>query len=176
MLVLKEQDYEDLDKIHKFLSLGDWEEATQKASKLIEDLFQRIYRELASSVPPEKFAERLQPGQAILEKPGKPFSPETMTLGDLIILFKQSDLFGFYSEKTGCDFSEVRSLNWDKIRRIRNSVSHGGKDKIKPADAYFVVATLHLFLRTATNWEPRKPKDWLSRYLTSKLKPVIIFI
>ncbi len=70
MLTLKEQDYQYLDQIHQSLHIGDWETATQKASKMLEDFLHRIYQYLASSVPPEKFAAQLQRGREILEKRG----------------------------------------------------------------------------------------------------------
>lgn len=170
MLTLKEQDYEDLERIHQSLYTGDWETATQKASKMLEDFLHRIYQYLASTVLPEEFALRLQPGREILEKRKIEFSPEKMTLGNITILFKESDLFTFYGKKANCDTKDLQSINWKKIVELRNLVSHGGKEKIKPADAYFVVDTLHLFLRTVTDWTPRKPKDWSSIFISSKIR------
>jgi|GEM_PF-3382933 hypothetical protein len=173
MLTLNEQDYEVLDKIHQFLYLGDWESAAQKASKLLEDFLYRIYNSLATSMPPEEFENCLKRGREILEAQGKKFSPTNMTFGTLSILFRESDLFKVYGKKNNCDLTILRSMDWKKLVDLRNLVSHGGKDKIKPADAYFIVDSLHLFLRTASDWSPRKPKEWLSKYLTSRLRYII---
>lgn len=176
MLTLKEQDYEDLERIHQSLYYGDWETATQKASKMLEDFLHRIYQYLASTVLPEEFALRLQRGREILEKRNIEFSPEKMTLGNITILFKESDLFTFYGKKANCDTKDLQYINWKKIVELRNLVSHGGKEKIKPADAYYVVDTLHLFLRTVTDWNPRKPKDWSSIFINPKIRYILLCV
>lgn len=176
MLTLKEQDYEYLDKIHQSLYLGDWETATQKACKMLEDFLYRMYQRLASSVVPDEFAAQLQRGREILEKRGREFLPERMTLGDLTSLFKESDLFRFYGKKNNCDVKDLQTIDWKRITELRNSVSHGGKESIKPTEAYFVVDTLHFFLRTATDWSPRRPKDWLSKFFASKIRNVVPFV
>ena len=121
---------DSLDRVQDKLSFiqqsfdsGAYETVVKECCGLFEIAFKRIFKEAVSSL---NYADRLQILQIESEIGKGKKGAQEFTFGELVGLFRESDLMKKWAETNQRDIGLIDTINYGSIVKLRNSLTHGG--------------------------------------------------
>lgn len=110
--------------IQRSLDSGEYDVVVKECSTLFEIAFKRIFNSAIISLP---FKERLEL-QEYEKKIGKTTKGvQDFTFGELVGLFRESNLMGKWSKHLSKDLGLINSLDYGPIVSLRNRIVHEGQ-------------------------------------------------
>jgi hypothetical protein len=159
-------DYADkLRSAEKMLLDGYTGQAVVAAGRVLEELLQH----LCQSVLPKLKAKDQQTVSQKLEQVGKGKAVTDLTLGQLVGLFREADLFEKYETAFGVKLPRLRAADYNSLIDLRNRAAHAG-GTVEEDEARLIVSQVRVFVREAGLLElPREEKK--ARDAASVLRP-----
>ena len=127
--------------IERLVKDGHHKQALQEAGSVLEGLLRELYRRTVDRLPP---AEQTKIS-AILEKVGKGKPVSDLSLGQIVGLFRETDLFAHAERALGRKLPHLSSANFNTFVDIRNKAVHKG-ESVNPKEAQFSAAQVALFI------------------------------
>jgi hypothetical protein len=156
--------------IERLVKDGHHKQALQEAGSVLEGLLKEVYRRTVDQLPP---AEQTKISVA-LQKVGKGKPVSDLSLGQIVGLFRETDLFAQAEKALGRKLPHLSSANFNTFVDIRNKAVHKG-ESVNPREAQFSAAQVVLFIdeagfgekALAETSEPRTrskttPPQWVS--------------
>ena len=156
--------------IERLVKDGHHKQALQEAGSVLEGLLKELYRHTVDQLPPTEQTKI----SAILEKVGKGKPVSDLSLGQIVGLFRETDLFAHAEKAIGRKLPHLSSANFNTFVDIRNKAVHKG-ESVNPKEAQFSAAQVVLFIdeagfgekALAETSEPRTrskttPPQWVS--------------
>ncbi len=135
----------------KMLLDGYTGQAIVAAGRILEELLQHLYQEM---LPKLKAADQQAVTQA-LERVAKGKAVGELTLGQLVGLFREAQLFEKCETALNRKVPRLRAADYTNLIDIRNRAAHAGSDEhIEEDDARLVVSQVRVFAREAGLLEP----------------------
>jgi hypothetical protein len=120
---------------------GHHKQALQEAGSVLEELLRNLYRRTTDRVAPaeqKKISDKL-------EQIGKGKSVGDLTLGQIVGLFREANLFDYAQKALGKKLPHLSTANFNAFIDLRNRAVHKG-DEVSPKEAQYVAAQLSLFI------------------------------
>ena len=131
-----------LDEIDGLVHAGHCKQAMQDAGGVLEDLLREIYRQTLPSLSPgdqQRVTERA-------EKIGKSKPVTEFSLGQIVGLFRETDLFENAGRALGRKLVHLSSANFNAFVDLRNRATHKNEE-VSEEEARYFAAQLRLFAR-----------------------------
>jgi Protein of unknown function (DUF499) len=138
--------------IERLVKDGHHKQALQEAGSVLEGLLKELYRRTVDQLPP---AEQIKISAA-LEKMGKGKPVSDLSLGQIVGLFRETDLFAHAEKALGRKLPHLSSANFNTFVDIRNKAVHKG-ESVNPKEAQFSAAQVVLFIDEAGFGEKTSP-------------------
>ncbi|MGH2521294.1 MAG: ATP-binding protein [Anaerolineales bacterium] len=156
---------EKLRNADKMLLDGYTGQAIVAAGRVLEELLQH----LCQSVLPKLKAKDQQTVSQKLEQIGKGKAVTDLTLGQLVGLFREAELFDKYEAAFGVKLARLRAADYTGLVDLRNRAAHAG-GAVEEDEARLIVSQVRVFVREAGLLElPREEKK--ARAAASVLRP-----
>ncbi len=104
---------------------GAYEVVVKECCGLFEVVFKRIFSEAVTSLP---YNERMQLIEYEKQIGKQKKGVQEFGLGELVGLFRESDLMKKWAEYTGRDMGLIDTLNYNSIVKLRNKLVHDGEE------------------------------------------------
>lgn len=111
---------DQLEKIKHFLQQGYYDSAVKESCAVLEEILKRIYKQALSELPIEDRAVLLDSESKIGR--GKGYS--RFGFGELVGLFRKSQLLDRWGKFTDSNMGMIRSISLDYIVDLRNRLTH----------------------------------------------------
>lgn len=135
---------EKINEIDQLVSNGHYVQAVVTAGSLLEALLKNLYGQVFPQLPPAEQQKVSKKGEAIGR--GKPVAG--FTLGQLLGLFRETQLFDQTQTVLGRDLPYLRSANFNLFLDLRNRATHENA-VVEEDEARYYASQLRLFLREA---------------------------
>ena len=135
----------------KMLLDGYTGQAIVAAGRVLEELLQHLYQ---TTLPKLKVADQQAVTQA-MDRVAKGKAVSELTLGQLIGLFREAQLFEKCETALNRKLPRLRAADYNSLIEVRNRATHAGSDeKIEEDDARLVVSQVRVVVREAGLLEP----------------------
>ena len=128
-------------EVEQLVAGSHHKQALQESGSLLESLLKDLYRRTINHVGP---SEQKQISDK-LEKLGKGKPVDDLTLGQIVGLFREADLFDHAERALGRKLPHISTANFNAFIDIRNRAVHKG-EQVSPKESQFFVAQLSLFV------------------------------
>lgn len=131
-----------LDEIDGLVHAGHYKQAMQDAGGVLEDLLREIYRQTLPSLSPgdqQRISEKA-------EKIGKSKPVSDFSLGQIVGLFRETELFENAGRALGRKLAHLPSANFNAFVDLRNRATHKNEE-VSEEEARYFAAQLRLFAR-----------------------------
>jgi len=128
--------------VDRLVADGHHKQALQEAGGVLEDLLRELYRRTIAQLTPgtqQDVAERA-------EKIGKNKPVGDFTLGQIVGLFREAQLFEYAERAVGKKLVHLPSANFNAFVDLRNRATHKGDD-VSDEEARYFAAQLRLFVK-----------------------------
>lgn len=109
--------------IQKVIDTGDYDVAVKESCTVFEIVFKKIFKQAVSSLS-YKDRENILAVEKMIGKGNK--GVEDFGFGELVGLFRESDLMDKWAAHTSKDLGLLRTLNFSSIVSLRNKIVHQG--------------------------------------------------
>ncbi len=154
-----------LNNVDRLVADGHHKQALQEAGGVLEDLLRELYRQTVAQLTPgtqQDVAERA-------EKIGKNKPVGDFTLGQIVGLFREAQLFEHAERALGRKLVHLPSANFNAFVDLRNRATHKG-DEVSDEEARYFAAQLRLFVKEV-GWLDEVPAPQPGAPSTRRLRP-----
>src|SRR3990172_5718739 len=151
----------------KMLLDGYTGQAVLAAGQVLEELLQHLYQRLL----PKLKAKDQQTLSQKLEQIGKGKAVNELTLGQLVVLFREAELFDRSETHLGLKLPRLRAADYNGLIELRNRSAHAGAGvEVEEDEARLMVSQVRVFVREAGLLEqPKEEKK--AREVATTLRP-----
>ena len=132
---------ERLKEITKLVEHGHFKQAVQESGSLLEALLRQLYRQTTDNLP----AGDQKALSQTLEKIGKGKPVNQLTLGQLVGLFREANLFEKAEKALERKLKHLGTTNFNTFVDIRNRATHEGEE-LSEDEAKLFAAQLSVFI------------------------------
>ena len=154
-----------LNGVDRLVADGHHKQALQEAGGVLEDLLRELYRRTVARLTPgtqQDVAERA-------EKIGKNKPVGDFTLGQIVGLFREAQLFEQAERALSRKLVHLPSANFNAFVDLRNRATHKG-DEVSDEEARYFAAQLRLFVKEV-GWLDETPAPQPGAPSTRRLRP-----